>query len=304
MKNLCVLIIALATSLALQAKDFIMVLPYGASGGLAKVIREFVPLLEKQLGESIITEFRPGTGAKIATQYLDDLTRRNQPAVMISFLSTLTGGDLDPSLQPFSYFGTTTFYMFSKNVSKVPELLRQLETCQYKGKPLTVSGQVALSPPHFVIESLSEECRKQFLYVPYQSAGQAFGDMIGGHVDISIVAWPMGGEFVRSGQAQIIASIGVTKSASLKDIPRYRAKDFDGQPDINSLIFLNNRAADPKQIERFQQALDRVYATTEFREMLHRNDWTRPGPAESFDLWFQEEFKRLRVNGQLIKSRI
>jgi tripartite-type tricarboxylate transporter receptor subunit TctC len=87
--------------------------------------------------------------------------------------------------------------------------------------PLSTGSPGAGSLGHLIIEQIKRKADVQLQHVPFRSAGDSMGAVLGGHVDLAIQTFSSAGEQVRSGKVTGLAVTSAERVAAFKDAPTF-----------------------------------------------------------------------------------
>ena len=223
-----------------QSRTIRIVVPYapgGAPDGLARMLGEQVGRAQ---GATVVIENRPGAGAIIGTESVARANPDGNTLLMVAnaFLT-------NPHLRRVNYDPNTSFEPICHLVT-VPSLIVVNAASPYKtmGDLLDAAranpGKITLASPgpattfHIAFEMLKRAAGVNITYVPYAGTHPALSALIGGHVDsvFSDLA-SMGGQ-LKAGAVRPLATAGMTRIASMPDVPTVAESGFkDYQSEIS-----------------------------------------------------------------------
>src|SRR5260221_444857 len=92
----------------------------------------------------------------------------------------------------------------------------------YPNKPITLIVPYtpgAGGPQHLAMEFFMQETGTELVHVPYKGTAGALTDVIGGHVQASIVSLQTSGNFVNSGQLRMLAVMSEARAPAFPNVP-------------------------------------------------------------------------------------
>jgi tripartite-type tricarboxylate transporter receptor subunit TctC len=98
--------------------------------------------------------------------------------------------------------------------STVAEMLKVSTT-----RGLSFASAGTATPGHFAGEVLKLKTKSNMTHVPYNGAGPALNDLLGGHVDLFFSGFPAAVPQVKSGNLKLIAVSSGQRSSAAPDVP-------------------------------------------------------------------------------------
>jgi tripartite-type tricarboxylate transporter receptor subunit TctC len=220
-------VVAVSTALAqtFPSRTVHLVVPYAAGGTGDIVARVIADRLSIALGQTVVVENRPGAsgaiGSKsVATAAPDGHTllvgQTGEVAINQHWAKNL-GYDPEKDLAPITLATTVPLALVvpgKASYSSVPEMLAFSKT---RGLSFASSG--AATPGHFAGEVLKLRTKTNMTHVPYNGAGPALNDLLGGHVDLFFSGFPAAVPHVRAGNLKLIAVSSGRRSGIAPDVP-------------------------------------------------------------------------------------
>ncbi|MBP6900148.1 MAG: tripartite tricarboxylate transporter substrate binding protein [Burkholderiaceae bacterium] len=203
------------------------VVPYPTGGFGDSMSRLLTQKLGERLKQTVIVENRPGGAAQIAANAV-----KLQPADG----HTLLYGDIGPfamypSLYPKLSFEPLKDFVPLTRLFKSPTLLvvpassplrsfADLQRAASRDPGLQYGSYGIGSQPHVWCEMLRLRSGLRISHVPYQGAGPALQDLIGGRLDFMVDVIASSLPLVRDGKLRALALIGAERRASaLPEVP-------------------------------------------------------------------------------------
>ena len=210
------------------SKPVRMVLPFPPGGPTDIVGRSLAQKLSEQMGQQVVTENRPGAGGNIGLE----LTAKAPPDGYTMALSSSVVA-IAPSLYRKLNYRQSDLAPISlvceiHNVilvhPSVPAIsVKELIALARKspGRLTYGSGGVGTTT-HLTPELIMSLTRTRMVHVPYKGSGLALIGLVGGEVDVLIMAVPAAQGQVKAGKARALAVLGPERSALLPDVPSAR----------------------------------------------------------------------------------
>jgi tripartite-type tricarboxylate transporter receptor subunit TctC len=199
--------------------------PGGATDTFARQISND---LQNALGQPVVIENRPGAGGYIAWNHVatsdpDGYTLLlAENAVAISqALYKKSKSSFDPLTQYDAVAGlaaSPSALVVANNipVKTVAELLAYAKTVPQK---MNFASAGVGSVSHLNFEVFMDKTGMQAIHVPYKGGGQAIGDVIAGHVPMTITSVQAVKGLVESGKVKALAVTSPARSPAMPDVP-------------------------------------------------------------------------------------
>ncbi|MBI1201185.1 MAG: tripartite tricarboxylate transporter substrate binding protein [Rhodopseudomonas sp.] len=204
-----------------------IIYPYGAGGSGDVVLRMMQPILEKQLGQSVIIETRPGGGGNIGAHAVAQakpdgytlLLGATNNFVINQFL--FKSLDMDP-LKAFALVTRPSIIpsVFYTNAT-VPARTMQEFIAYAKGKPgkLNYASPGVGTTPHLSVERLKQIAGIDLVHVPYRGAPAAMQALLTNDVQLYLAGYGVGRAFVEQGKVRMLAVGSERRLPALPDVP-------------------------------------------------------------------------------------
>ena len=199
--------------------------PGGATDTFARQISND---LQEALGQPIVIENRPGAGGYLAWNHVASsdpdgytlLLAENAVAISQA-LYKKSKSNFDPITQYDAVAGlaaSPSALVVANNVpvKSVKELLAYSKTVPQK---MNFASAGVGSVSHLNFEVFMDKTGMQGVHVPYKGGGQAIGDVIAGHVPMTITSVQAVKGLVESGKMKALAVTSPARSPALPDVP-------------------------------------------------------------------------------------
>jgi tripartite-type tricarboxylate transporter receptor subunit TctC len=282
-------------------KPMRVILPVGAGSGVDGIMRAAGPALGKALGQPVIIDNLPGAGGITGTSTLvkaapDGTTigvLSNNHVVNPSVFRKLPFDAL-ADITPISVVGETPFVLVvnpakvtAKNAGELQALLKARPgSYNYASSG---NGTIIHLAGEMVIDAMQVEVR----HIPYKSTGAQIADLIGGQVELGVVAVPAVAAHLKSGALRAIGVMGKVRAASLPDVPTIAEQGFP-EVDVAGWFAVVGPARLPApEVRRIHAAVVAAFADPEVRQAMARQDNViHPGTPETAAQFFRAEQDR------------
>jgi len=207
-------------------KPIKLIVPFAAGGPTDMVGRLMAHGMEKELGQNIIVENKPGGGSNIGSEFV----ARAKPDGYTLLLGTVANATNMSIYNNLNYnierdLVAITQFMSSPSVLVVhPSLpINNLnELIAYaKANPgkLSFASSGAGGSPHLAGEMLKLRAGIDLLHVPYKGASPALNDVLGGNVSMGFMTAAGALPSINAGKLRPIAVAGLQRLPQLPNVP-------------------------------------------------------------------------------------
>lgn len=245
--------------------------PPGAPGDI--VARLMQPELQKELGQPVVVENRPGAGGNIGAAEVVRATDQHTflvgPDTMVTInphlYKKMAFNPLE-DLKPVSHLIAFNQMLVCHPSAQVKSLA-ELEA-RSKARLMDYASGGPGVPGHMAMEMFLAATGLKMNHVAYKGPGPAMQDVLGGQVPCGFLAAPATGPQVRGGKLVALGVSGTRRSPGSPDVPtvaQLGVKDFDAG---FFEILAAPKSTSPAVIERLQQAVAKVMQQPELRSKL------------------------------------
>ncbi len=284
------------------------ILPVGAGSGVDTIVRAAGAALGKTLGHPVVIENQPGAGGIVGTSALvksapDGMTLSVVSNNHVIYPSVYKSLPFDPinDITPITVIGSTPMVLVV-NPTKLPATNVKELVALLKAKPdaynYASSGNGTIL--HLAAQMFLDEAQVKAKHIPYKGVGPMVADLIGGQVDMGVLALPAIQAHLKSGALRAIGVGGTTRSAAAPEIPTIAEQ---GLPNYNMegwFAVIGPAKLPGAEVRRIQAAVVAAYATPEVKEaMAKQGNTINPGTPETAALYFRSEMTKY---AQLVKK--
>jgi tripartite-type tricarboxylate transporter receptor subunit TctC len=279
-----------------------LILPVGPGSGVDTIMRAAQPALSKALGgQAVVIENLPGAGGTTGTLALVKATPdgntlgvvSNNHAVNPSVFKKMPF-DAVNDITAITVIGTTPL-MLVVNPNKVPAKTAKELQAFLKAKPgaynYASSGNGTVI--HLAGEMFVDAAGVDVKHIPYKGVGPMVADLIGGQVELGVVALPAVQGHLKSGALRAIGVMGKQRLASLPDVLTVAEQGF---PDVDiagwfAVIGPAKMAA--ADVKRVHEAVLAAFAMPDVKEQMAKQEsQINPSTPEAAALFFRSEQAR------------
>jgi tripartite-type tricarboxylate transporter receptor subunit TctC len=264
-----------------------LVVPFSAGGQFDAVARIVGKAMGADLGQPVIVENVAGAGGNIAASRVARAKPDGQTLLMY-------GGNLAVARSLYKHLDYDPIEDFApiSRVSNAPHVIlastksglasfAQLRERARQGKLSYGSPGVGTSM-HLAMEMVKARFGLDVLHVPYKGGANVMTDLVGGLIDMGIIAVGPALAFIRSGKVVPLAVTSRKRSPALPQVPTIAEL---GQPDFDAGSwsgFVAPRNTPPEVIARLNASVRAALASPEVRKLFEAEGFeaTPSTPAE------------------------
>jgi tripartite-type tricarboxylate transporter receptor subunit TctC len=216
----------LARAQSYPARPVRIVAAFAAGGGVDITARLIGQWLSERLGQSFVTENRPGAGGNIGTEAVV-----NAPPDGYTLLLATVPNAVNATLYEKLNFNFIRDIAPVSGIIRVPQIILVHPSLPAKTVPEFIAyakanpGKVNMasagpgSAPHMAAELFNLMAGTTMVHVSYRGQGLAMADLLGGRVDVMFVTTPGTTDYVRTGKLRALAVTTAARVAMLPELP-------------------------------------------------------------------------------------
>lgn len=203
----------------------------GSSDAMARIVQ---PSLEKQLGQTIIIENRPGAGAMIA---IDAVSKSAPDGYVIGLggvgalgTNVQTKMPYDPrkDIVPVTALAGSPFLLAAAPSFQGKTLREVIALAKSSGPSLSIGHGGNGTIMHLTVELFNQMAGTKVALVPYRGMAPVVNDLIGGHVPLGIIDPPSGMAAIEADKIKIIAVTSAKRFARFPNVPTFAESGLPG----------------------------------------------------------------------------
>ncbi|MET0540565.1 MAG: tripartite tricarboxylate transporter substrate binding protein [Variovorax sp.] len=279
-------------------KPLRVVLPISAGSGVDTIMRAAAPSLTKALGgQPVVIETLPGAGGITGASGIVRAAPDGQTVGVVSNNHVVNPSvfkkmpfDAVNDITPISVVGATPFVLVVN--PKVPaKNARELQAL-LKAKPdgynyaSSGNGTIIHLAGAMFLDAAGVEAR----HIPYQGTGPMVADLIGGQVEMGVVALPAVQGQLKAGQLRAIGIMGKSRVPSLPDLPTIAEQGFLAVDIAGWFAVIGPAKLPPAEVKRLHAAVVAAFAMPETQEaMAKQENLINPMTPEASLAFFKAE---------------
>jgi tripartite-type tricarboxylate transporter receptor subunit TctC len=279
-----------------------VILPVSAGSGVDTIVRAIAPSLSKALGgQAVVIENLPGAGGLTGTAALVKAAPDGQTIGFVSNNHVVNPSvyknmpfDAIADITPISVVGATPFLLVV-NPSKVPAKNAKELQAFLKARPgvynYASSGNGTII--HLAGEMFVEAAGVDVHHIPYKGVGPMLADLIGGQVEMGVVALPAVQGHLKSGALRAIGVMGASRVPSLPDLPTIAEQGFPDVDVAGWFAAIGPARLPEAEVKRLHAAIVAAFAMPEAKEaMARQQNVINPSTPEAAEAFFRSEKDR------------
>jgi tripartite-type tricarboxylate transporter receptor subunit TctC len=215
-----------AANSAYPAAPVTLLVPFTTGTGADLLARLLGPKLADKWKVSVVTDNKAGASGSIGT----GIAAKSVPNGL-TVLITATAHGTFPALMPKLPFNpqqaftpvvllsTSALGVATSGKSPLNTFKDFQESAKRQPGVLNYSSPGTGSPQHLAMELLAQETGIKLLHVPYKGTAGALTDLMGGHVEASIVALQTAAPHLQSGALRMLALMSAERSPAFPNVP-------------------------------------------------------------------------------------
>lgn len=225
-------------SAAYPDKPIRLVVSFPAGGSSDAMARIVQPGLEKELGQPVVVENRPGAGGMIA---IDMIAKAAPDGYLIGLggagaLGTNLGLQTMPydprkDVKPVTGIASSPFILAASSSLRGKSLNDIIKMAKESGQTLAIGHGGNGTLMHLTAEMLNQMAGTKIALIPYKGIAPVVNDLLGGHVALGIVDPPSA---ITALESNKIAAIAITSTARFPQMPDIRTFAESGVPGFES----------------------------------------------------------------------
>lgn len=210
------------------SRPITLVVPFAAGGNVDAVTRLLAPELSRRLGQNVVVENAPGAGGTIATERVARATPDGH-TLLIAVESTLAIAPfVTPNavrynpvtdLAPVAMLATLPLLLVGRPELPAADLPALIALARASADGLTYATSGTGTSLHLLGEIIAARTGARLEHVPYRITAQIPTDLMGGRLDLAILALTVAGPLVREGRIRGYAISAAAAHPTLPGVP-------------------------------------------------------------------------------------
>ena len=296
-----VAMLALAALAQAPQKPMRVILPVSAGSGVDAIVRAAGNSLSKALGQPVVIENMPGAGGITGTTAIvkapaDGTTIGVVSNNHVTNPSVYKNLPFDPiaDITPIAIIGSTPFVLVV-NPAKIPAKNLKELVATLKAKPgeynYASSGNGTII--HLAGAMFADEAGVDIKHIPYKGTGPMVTDLLGGQVDLGVVALPSVQGHLKTGALRAIGITGATRTPAAPEIPTVAEQGLPKYHVAGWFAVVGPPKLPQAEVRRIHDAFVTAFSAPEVKEaMAKQGNDINVGTPEAAEKFFRDEIDR------------
>ena len=284
------------------SKPIRMVVPFAAGSGSDNSARYFTQKLATRTGWTIIVENKPGANSFIG---LAEVQRSPADGYTLVYTGGTTHGVNSALFKQLPYDPVKDFVSISPGVFSPMVLLAKpalnVKTAQelielIRKSPGKYSGATGSSFQVMAMEMFKHEAKLDTVSVSYKGSAQSMTDLLGGHVDFTLVDLSAGLPQIKAGVFKGLAVTTPQRVSALPDVPTTAEIDLPGVRLAGWAGIFAKAGTPAPVVATLQRAFNDYFQTPEYAAWLaERGGYYTPMNSREMETFVTEEIERAKA---------
>jgi tripartite-type tricarboxylate transporter receptor subunit TctC len=251
------------------------ILPVSAGSGVDGITRAASNAIGKALGQTVVIENQPGAGGVVGTSNMiksapDGLTLSMVSNNHVIYPSVLKSVPFDPvaDITPIAIVGATPLVLVVN--PKLPAQNMKELVALFKANPgkynYASSGNGTIL--HLAPELFKEVTQTFVTHIPYRGVAPMVQDIIGGQVDMGVLALPSALSHIKAGTMRAICVSAPARIAAAPDVPTSAEAGYPKYLVEGWIAVIGPKGLPADQVKRINAAFIAAFATPEVKEAM------------------------------------
>ena len=297
---------------AYPVRPITIVVTFPPGGGTDLLARKLGAGLQRELGQPVVVENRPGASGNIGARLVARAAPDGYTLLMVN-----SSFAINPAVYRDLEFSPRDDFSAVANVAFVPSLLAvpaasplrtladALQRATSADWPLPYASCGNGTPQHLAGEMLREATGARLQHVPYKGCGPALTDLLSGQVPMGIITASSATPYLRAGTLRALAVTSARRSPLLPDVPTVAQQGAPGYQ-MDQWHGLLAPAGTPRGVvQRLHRAVADLLAQDRMRdELLQLGYRPASGTPEDFQALIRQDIDRFGQLGVRIGLRM
>lgn len=213
----------LASAAEFPERPITVIIPYAAGGAGDTIVRLLSPVIERQLGQPLVVDNRPGGGGTIGAQAVAKAAPNGYTLMVGAANNFVINQFLFPKV---SFDPLAAFALIAKiadvpsvlyaSLSAPPTLAEFIARAKANPGKFSYASPSVGTTPHLAVERLKQLAGIDLVHVPYRGAPPAMQALMADEVQLYLAGWGVGKAQV---EARRVRALAVASLARVPNVP-------------------------------------------------------------------------------------
>jgi tripartite-type tricarboxylate transporter receptor subunit TctC len=269
-----------------------VVVPYAAGGAVDSFARVLTEQLSKMWGQQVAVDNRPGASTMIGAEHVAKSPPDGYTLLLTAELTLVTVPHLYEKIPydalhdfaPIIALISATQALVANPALPVKTVKDLVTLAKEKPGELTYGSFGNGSTGHLNMEVLQTMTGARFNHIPYNGAGPAMNDVVGGHISFMLAALSIVKGNVQAGKLRMIGVGSNHRSAAFPDVPTISESGIPGFEAKSWFGLVAPAGTPPDLIKKINQDVTKIISDSAFAEKYLATQGLEPilGTPEQF----------------------
>jgi len=266
MFNKIIALLLLSVVLTAQAqKPIKIVIPFTPGGIIDTTNRILHSALERELGQQVNIETRPGAGGQIGLRYIAQNKTSDVLITFIDVLALCNAMSLDDQIDidDFKYISQIGRSSGIALVVKKGSPLKNIDAWRnYRGNPITVGANGFGGAHHFYSWTLNNQIAFPRTDIFFKGNNESLPMVLGGHIDAMWAQFASIEGQERDGKIDIVAINTAKRNPNAPHIPTFQ--EFGIETPVTKWIVISNQTTDLAAVKNIETTIMKLLNNSDF----------------------------------------
>lgn len=247
-----------------------------AGGGTDITVRTVSSQMQKQLGQSIVIDNRPGGGTTIAADHVSKSTAdgytilATDPGTIIFNTALFKKLSYDPvqDFAPVGLLARIPLLLAVNPSSGFDDVGKLIVAMRAEPDKFPVATAGIGSPHHIALEFLKGQAQLKVPHVPYKGAALALQDVLAGVVPVTVTDLASGMSNIKAGRLKVLATFNAERLASMPEVPSLVQLGLTSRVPPSYLSVVAPAKTPPQVLERLSGELQKALSDPSVQSRL------------------------------------
>jgi tripartite-type tricarboxylate transporter receptor subunit TctC len=236
------------------------------------MMRKLASLTEKELGQPIAVEDRPGGNGAVAMAYMMSQPADGYTVMSTSSSMTFTMAQGKVPFKPDDFVMLRALQAEPSSIavrkdSPLKTMKDFIETLKAKPNGLKIGGYASAGFHQFVFYQILKATGVQAAWIPFDGGNQAALALLGGHIDAAIMTPSSALSQVKSGDIRLLGISTAERSEYLPDAPTMKEQGYDVVDAIWRGVMVKTGTPAPA-VDALLAAIHKVETSKDWKEFM------------------------------------
>ncbi|XAH25286.1 tripartite tricarboxylate transporter substrate binding protein [Xylophilus sp. GW821-FHT01B05] len=288
-------------------KPLRVIMPLSAGSGADGAMRAISNSVSKALGQPVVIENLPGAGGITGTAQIVRAAKDGQTIGIVSNNHVVNPSvyksipfDAIADITPITVIGATPFVLVANPSLSAKNVQELIALAKAKPGVLNYGSSGNGTILHLGAEMFVSEAQVEIKHIPYRGMGPLMNDVLGGQVQLAVVAVAPAAPHIKSGALRALGVTTTTRVSSLPDVPTIAEQGLPHYALEGWIAAIGPAGLSQAEVTRLYEGFKAAVAMPEARDALIAQGYTiKATPPEATAAFFRSELARM---AQVVKN--